>query len=209
MDIQDEIKRKLRDVCDRQFDGSESRMAQAMGIPQGGMWRFMNENTGLSMMTIQRIFDFLGGRISFDPAEGARFVSIPMYRLDEELIPLLKEEPLVFRKRWLQKLGEGKFNELIACEIEKDDMSPTLESGDVVLIAKSEEGRKLVHGFIYVVKVNDQYLIKRYTKGFDGSLIFLSDNRRMLWEDFQINPDQLNLLEVIGRVIWIGRELVK
>lgn len=209
MDIQEEIYKKLKDVCESQFDGSESRMASAMGIPQGGMWRFMNENVGLNMRSIQRIFDYLGGSVVFDPAEGARFVTVTMCRLNAELTPLLNDEPLAFRKGWLQRLGKGKFKELVACEIESNSMAPTLESGDVVLIARCEHGKKLIRGGIYLVNWKGELFIKRYKEGVDDSHIFLSDNRRMFWEDFQINPNQLHLLEVMGRVIWFERDLVK
>jgi hypothetical protein len=208
MDIQEVIRRKLRDVCDREFEGMESRMATAMGIPQGGMWRFMNENTGLNMMSIQRIFDYLGGKVTFDAASSPRYATVKRYKMNADLTELNGDEPIVFRKDWVERITKCQFQDLIAIETDVEVMSPTIEPGDSILVAKCEWGQELSNGAIYLIKYHGHYYIKRFRQAVDGSFIFLSDNRRMFWEDLTFKPIHLHLVEVVGRVIWIGREMV-
>ena len=61
----------------------------------------------------------------------------------------------------------------------------------------------VAHG-VYAVGVEDTVLVKRLEKR-PGSLALISDNRE--YAPIVLSGDELAALRVIGRVLWLGREL--
>lgn len=203
-DIQEEIRKKLIEVKDFEFDGTEYLLAKAMGVPQGSLWRFLNEDTGINMATLQKVFDYLGGRIVFDPKDSSRYVTVKRYKINGKYELLGNEESLVFCKTWLESKSKCHPGDMMAIEFQSDAMSPTITQGDTVLVAACESEEKLTPGYVYLICKDGTYLIKRYRPAVGKGLMFLSDNRRVFWEDIQVESEEE--VEIIGRVIWLGRE---
>jgi phage repressor protein C with HTH and peptisase S24 domain len=61
----------------------------------------------------------------------------------------------------------------------------------------------VAHG-VYAVGLEDTVLVKRVEKR-PGQLVLLSDNRD--YAPIVLAGDELDALRVIGRVLWVGREL--
>ena len=82
-------------------------------------------------------------------------------------------------------------------------MEPTLRDGDSVLVDQSQ--RDVVYGKIYVVGIDDGVVVKRLDKR-PGKLVLLSDNRGD-YPPYEIQLNDAVDVRVIGRVIWMAREI--
>jgi phage repressor protein C with HTH and peptisase S24 domain len=104
-----------------------------------------------------------------------------------------------FRTKWLKKKGQPKHMTL--WEVRGDSMSPLILDGDFVLV--DESMRSHSDGMITALTgSNNEFLVKRIKIYVDGKIGLVSDKDQSI--DGPYNPDQLT---IIGKVIWIGREL--
>lgn len=114
------------------------------------------------------------------------------------------ETRYAFRLDWvLQKTptSEG----LRMMEVAGRSMENTLHNGDLVLV--NERDVHLVEDRVYVVRVHDEIYVKRFART-PGCYHFRGDNRELAYQDISIDPRDENLdWEVIGRVLWAGKEL--
>lgn len=115
-------------------------------------------------------------------------------------------ESLGFPSRWLRrKFGELK--SLRVVHVQGDSMMPTLGDGDLVMIDISR--RDPVDG-IFVLRVDDQLMVKRVLFPSSRRVLVTSDNRdydrwdRMIDFESEAARDSFHL---IGRVVWVGRSL--
>lgn len=133
---------------------------------------------------------------------------------DYLLIPYLGAEPgesaepaLAFQARWVQKLCSGDPQALAVIRVEGEAMQPTLAHGDPVLVDTADGAARLRDG-IYALRVgeaaSETLVVKRLTRNpATGSIAIRSDNPAWpSWENCA--PEDLG---VVGRVIWVGREL--
>ncbi|AWE73158.1 putative c repressor [Pseudomonas aeruginosa] len=56
---------------------------------------------------------------------------------------------------------------------------------------------------IYVIRLDDHLFAKRLQRQFDGSIAIISENKA--YNDMVVPKGQLSELDIIGRVIWLGR----
>jgi hypothetical protein len=109
---------------------------------------------------------------------------------------------LAFDAAWLRRLV-GDPGRLSAIRVDGDSMRPTLSDGDDILVDASDAARRLRDG-IYVLRRDDALLVKRLAVNpAAGRVAVLSDNPEYpSWPD--CDPAAI---DVIGRVIWVGRRL--
>jgi phage repressor protein C with HTH and peptisase S24 domain len=105
-----------------------------------------------------------------------------------------------FRRDWLRRKGHPE--SMVLMDVVGNSMEPELRHGDMTLIDQSQTA-VVAHG-VYAVGVEDTVLVKRVEKR-PGSLVLLSDNRD--YAPIVLSGDELDALRVIGRVVWLGREL--
>lgn len=85
-----------------------------------------------------------------------------------------------------------------------DSMRPTIEDGDLLLLNRG--AREVEHGRIYVLVVAGEVLLKRLHRMADGSLNLTSDNRAAYPDDY-VPRDEVDRVQIEGRVRWYGRSL--
>ncbi|MDN6860738.1 helix-turn-helix transcriptional regulator [Pseudomonas sp. CAN2814] len=107
---------------------------------------------------------------------------------------------LAFTRYSLQKKGLD-LSALSAVRIRGDSMEPLLTDGDAVVV--DHRFQKVHDEAIYVIRLDDHLFAKRLQRQFDGSIAIISENKA--YNDMVVPKDQLENLEVIGRVIWLGR----
>ena len=107
-----------------------------------------------------------------------------------------------FRRAWLS--GRGKIDAMRLMRVTGQSMEPTLEDEDVVLVDLSQ--RDILAGKIYAVRMDDEIVVKRLEKK-PGSLVLVSDNRRF-YDPLEVQLSEQINLEVVGRVIWMAREMM-
>jgi phage repressor protein C with HTH and peptisase S24 domain len=109
-----------------------------------------------------------------------------------------------FDERWLKALTTTAPENLSIVRVEGDSMSPTLNSGDDILVDLGDASARLRDG-IYVLRVDDALLVKRLALHPMGRRVTVqSDNPAYPdWPDCDL--DEINC---IGRVIWAGRKVI-
>lgn len=113
-------------------------------------------------------------------------------------------ETHAFRLNWILSMTHDT-ESLLLMEVMGRSMEPTLHNGDLVLVNKHET--QLCEDRIYVVRVQDEIYIKRYTR-MPGCIFFRGDNRELAYQDIKLDPhDQSYDWAVIGRVLWAGKKL--
>ena len=83
-------------------------------------------------------------------------------------------------------------------------MDPTITDGDFVLIDRSQ--KEVVVGNIYALRIENAVMVNRLQPMGDRRIKVMSDNK--LYESYELDFGTGDI-EIIGQIIWIGRELVK
>lgn len=106
-----------------------------------------------------------------------------------------------FDEGWLRKMGaDPAYVSLI--RVKGDSMEPTLADGDDIMVDERAAARPIRPG-IHVIRKDEQIFVKRLKPGKSGHISVHSDNAaHPAWSD----SDAMDIT-VIGRVIWVGREL--
>jgi phage repressor protein C with HTH and peptisase S24 domain len=112
------------------------------------------------------------------------------------------EVKYAFRRRWLQL--KGNLEDFVLFEVRGDSMDPTITDSDFVLIDRSQ--KQVVVGNIYALRAKNAVMVKRLQPIDARCIKVMSDNK--LYESYDIDLDKGDI-EIIGQIIWIGRELVK
>ena len=112
-----------------------------------------------------------------------------------------------FRRDWLSTHGGS--NDKVLLEVEGESMLPTLHNHDVILVDKSETGRVLRPGKVFVVRDGDGIVVKRLHRGEAANGLRLgSDNPdKNRFPDREIIVPEGEPSPILGRVIWAGCEI--
>lgn len=110
---------------------------------------------------------------------------------------------LAFKRAWIaQTLGLDPMH-LALIDARGDSMSPTIESGDLLLL-DTRKGFSRTEG-IYVINLAGSLLVKRLRIKLSGEVDVMSDNPRYASET--ISGAALERLRMVGRVVWHGRKI--
>lgn len=123
---------------------------------------------------------------------------------DTKMLPLPSE--------WLELKTSSVGKDVAIVEVSSDAMSPTLNSGDKVLIDLATN--KLQQNAVYVFRMGDNTMIRRVFTRIDGSVSLISDNAKYPQETIPIEMVEFNTsksvghqsesgkLTVIGKTLW-------
>lgn len=109
---------------------------------------------------------------------------------------------LAFRRKWLRFRGLNE-NNLALVFAKGDSMEPTISDNETVMVDTSE--KILRDGHIYVIRNGDHLLVKRIQTLWNDGVQLLSDNKE--YPAQEISSTDLEVIEVIGRVVWVGKDL--
>ena len=107
-----------------------------------------------------------------------------------------------FKRSWLRQKGINSVSRCRMVEVEGESMSPYLEHGDIVLVNMDDTAVK--DGQVYVVALDGELLVKRLFKQIDGGVELRSDNPSPRYVPRHVSGEQLELLRILGRVVWRG-----
>ena len=138
----------------------------------------------------------------------AEFALIPGYNIqvaagsgvfpDEEQ-PTRK---LAFRHKWLRYKGLNE-KDLVLVFAKGDSMEPTINDNNTLMIDTSQ--CDLSDGSIYVIRTDGHLIVKRIQKLWNKGILLLSDNKE--YREQQVEPNEADDLEVIGKVVWVGKDM--
>jgi phage repressor protein C with HTH and peptisase S24 domain len=112
------------------------------------------------------------------------------------------KERYAFRRAWLN--SKGNVEDLVLIEVKGDSMDPTITDGDAVLIDCSK--KQVVVGNMYALRTKNAVMVKRLQPIGAARIKVMSDNK--LYDSYEIDLESGDI-EILGQVIWIGKELVK
>jgi phage repressor protein C with HTH and peptisase S24 domain len=107
-----------------------------------------------------------------------------------------------FRRAWLH--SKGNVEELVLIEARGDSMDPTIADGDAVLINCAK--KKVIDGNMYALRTKNAVMVRRLQPIGAARIKVMSDNK--LYDSYEIDLESGDI-EIIGQVIWIGREVVR
>jgi phage repressor protein C with HTH and peptisase S24 domain len=105
-----------------------------------------------------------------------------------------------FRKDWLG--AKGIINKMVLMDIFGNSMEPEMKDGDTILIDESQ--KDILAGAIYAVGIDDTIMVKRLEKH-PNKLVLVSDNKG--YSPIYLKGDEMSSVRIIGKVVWICREL--
>jgi phage repressor protein C with HTH and peptisase S24 domain len=111
-----------------------------------------------------------------------------------------KTYELAFRKDWVSTKTRNP-DKLALFSITDDSMQPTLLENDLVLVDSSDT--ELRNGKIFLIKADNQFIVKRIIAHPGNKFIGSSDNR--LYPDWDLS--KRDDTRIVGRLIWHGREM--
>lgn len=138
----------------------------------------------------------------------SEFALIPGYRIEVSAGPgsaINDDKPtryLAFRHKWL-RFRHLKPDNLALVFARGDSMEPTIHDNNTVMIDTSQT--ELVDGSIYVIRTDNHLVVKRVQKLINKGVLLLSDNKE--YKEQMLEASEANDLAVIGRVVWIGKDL--
>lgn len=136
------------------------------------------------------------------------FVFVPHYRIQasagtgEEIESEQIINHLAFHQQWVRGNLKVAPKDLALINVMGDSMEPTLRHKDLILINRAE--REVKDGLLYVLRVENNLIVKRLERLLNGLIRVKSDNPD--YQEQLIDP-KVETLDVIGRVLWFGREM--
>lgn len=106
-----------------------------------------------------------------------------------------------FDRNFLSMLGVRAPDAVFICRGEGDSMAPTLFGGDIVMIDTSRN-RVTMQDQIWALAVAGAGMIKRLRPLPNNKVLVLSDNPLVPDQEYEVDD-----VYVVGRVIWIGRQM--
>jgi phage repressor protein C with HTH and peptisase S24 domain len=188
--------------------------ARKAGLPLGVVRAFMDgrDVAGSSLATVcEKLgFEFYVGRPR-SPAigSGEEFALLPRYSVSASagtgLVALEEQEieRIAFRRDWLHEMGiDAREAGLVTAS--GDSMDPTIPDGAMMLVVR-RHGEPIRSGFIYVLVLDGEVLVKRIMRNVDGTFDLISDNP--LYPVQKVRQVDLDGLHIAGRVFWVGRRI--
>jgi phage repressor protein C with HTH and peptisase S24 domain len=105
-----------------------------------------------------------------------------------------------FQNSWIHTKGAP--DKMVLMDIFGNSMAPEMKDGDTVLIDQGQVN--ILSGAIYAVGVDDTIMVKRLEKH-PNTLVLLSDNKD--YAPIFLKGSDAGSLRILGKVIWICREL--
>jgi len=106
-----------------------------------------------------------------------------------------------FKEDWVENFLGITAQHLLLIRVKGDSMGPTLSEGDLVLIDTTS--KMIETNSMYVIQFWGSLQIKRVQRKLDGTAVIKSDNN--IYEPEIVPIDQVDNLNVIGRVVWYGK----
>lgn len=139
-----------------------------------------------------------------------RFAMLPVYDTAVSAGPGMEPEDgapvsrIAFRAEWLRRVTKGSISDLVVLTVDGDSMEPTLRPGDTVLVDMGQQRPQQKDG-IYVIRTDGGLQVKRVASHpVSGRITVISDNRECYPTFADLSPEEV---AVIGRVLWLGRQI--
>ncbi|MDR2573755.1 MAG: helix-turn-helix domain-containing protein [Desulfovibrio sp.] len=108
-----------------------------------------------------------------------------------------------FHNDFIRRKG-GNPEDMKIFQIQGDSMTPTLNSGDLIMI--NQQDNMVRQGNIYLLRLEGELMVKRLENRPGGFLLIRSDNNER-YNDIEVNKNSEDVdIQVFGRMVWSCRE---
>lgn len=211
-----ELKELLRRYMEERNIGT-AKLIKSSGLPMATLARILNgQVTNPQIETLEKIakglgmtvLEFYGGAATICTPEGIKpgqdYVKIRTLQTtgNPELSdPETDEEDslVLYHRKFFEKL-QANHDFVVRMRVIDDAMTPIMWPDDFILVDTNNRDR-IINNQIYVIRVGDDYLIRRLKKKLDGSVTLLSANPS--YDDETLTPEAQKSIhfQIIGKVI--------
>lgn len=222
-------RRPLTPRAARQLSGALGVTWQALLFGQDSQSYLFDKDAGFledAVSTFEQASALLGQRVARAPRStqprptgglqseivsmgGDSWVLLPVYDTQASAGPgaEIDRETVIhriaFREEWVRTVTHAPIKDLAVIAVDGDSMEPTLRQGDTVLVDFGQRRPQRKDG-IYVIRTDGGLQVKRLQVELaSGHLSILSDNK-VYESQHGVRPEDL---AVVGRVIWLGRQV--
>lgn len=201
--------------------GTQSALARELGVSRGAVSDAKTKGKVPAEWLLRLFRTHSLNPFWLETGQGAKFLSEDEVRqsagdgmlrgdcAEYEFVPLVSTRHgagetvmyYAFRRSWLKRRGRIDMMRLL--RVTGESMAPTFEDEDIVLVDLSQT--EILVGKIYAVRMGSEIMIKRLERK-PGKLVLVSDNRRF-YEPLEVELGEPHSVEVLGRVIWLGRDI--
>lgn len=149
-----------------------------------------------------------GGVLSTSFAkDDASYVVVPQYNIHASAGggAIINDEAVVnhlaFKRDWIVRTMGCDPNCVALIETKGDSMSPTIESGDLLLLDTRRDTSPC--DGLYVINLRGALLVKRLRIKLTGVVEVVSDNH-LKYPPEMVTANELDRLMIVGRVVWHG-----
>ncbi|MBV6549947.1 helix-turn-helix domain-containing protein [Acinetobacter soli] len=178
----------------------QRELAELAGITPALISRYESGKASPRAETRERLAKILNVNLRY-------FLEDASYNQDEVLVSFIspidgsiKNELYSIRSEILTRT-QSKPSDLICFRIMGNQMSPVINSDDVVLVNKKH--KTLDDGKIFLIQISSSIVVKRLYKTIDNGVRVVSDNK-LEYPELIIKPEDLKNYEfkIMGKVIW-------
>jgi len=205
--VRDYFNSLIGDGPDAKFS-SAAEMARFLGLKQSTATTLFSFLKGAKTQYayVMEWLEKLGGNVVLPEQSMDGFVLIPRVKAvagagSSFIIDSDVEKMYAFRESFMHYLGM-RAKDAVMMFVQGDSMEPTINNRDTILIDLSD--RVLKEGYIYVIALGQELMVKRPQRILEGWNI-CSENKN--YSPIPVRGQELESLEVIGRVRWFGRVL--
>lgn len=137
------------------------------------------------------------------------FVFVPQYELGTlgsgaSIQSSQVVDHLAFKREWVVQELRSAPDQLILIRCTGDAMEPTIKPDDLLLVDKSSEKKR--EDGVYLIHIDGGLYVRRVERRLDGGLTIRGDKPGAAPEE-RISKQDEQQLDLIGRVVWVGRRL--
>lgn len=137
------------------------------------------------------------------------FVFVPQYELGPlgsgaSIQSSQVVDHLAFKREWVVQELRSAPDQLILIRCTGDAMEPTIKPDDLLLVDKSPEKKR--EDGVYLIHIDGGLYVRRVERRIEGGLIIRGDKPGASPEERILKQNEQQL-DLIGRVVWVGRRL--
>jgi len=198
----------IRDSIAKDYGGNIKQASLAWNLDNDNLYKWIKGQREPGLKKLSPILDAIGARIVL-PTEDDKtlkdeYILVPKVRaiagagaslvVDDRTTGLY-----AFRREFLMR-EHINTADLVMMMVSGDSMEPLIRDGDTVLVDQTDNTP--VDGKIFVLRIDDSLMVKRMEK-IPGGWRIKSDNPDR--GHYDLRGEELESLQVFGRVRWFGR----
>lgn len=211
---------RLREIIKFKFEMSIKKYAEIANINESLLGKYLKGNADPGLTNIEKLAKaanlslsefFLDKPYQEIITHETEMVTIPVYDIRasagggaiNETAQI--KDVVAFRYDWIKTRYRANISDLFLMFVDGDSMEPTLRHRDIILVNKREA--EYIRDGIYVLKTDGNLQAKRIARLGGHIIKIISDNPTYPSQEKKIEKLLENEIQIIGKVIWLGRQL--